>query len=138
MSQDTLVGDDRPSRTPRKSNECGSVKYERVPSPPFSSSPALTSVPSQDPQIVVLEDPPSLEEKTRKISLNESQNSDTDLSGGECPYDSENMEPMLENSGETTPAAISASACLSVPGMTLDDSCVRRRTPNLFQPSSES
>lgn len=138
VSQDTLVGDDRPSRTPRKSEVCGSVKYERVPSPPSSSSPALTSVPSQDPQIVVLEDPRSVDEKTRKISLNESQNSDTDLSGGECPYDSEVMEPMSENSGEATLAAISGSACLSVPGMTLDDSCVRRRTPNLFQPSSES
>lgn len=33
VSQDTLVGDDRPSRTPRKSEVCGSVKYERVPSP---------------------------------------------------------------------------------------------------------
>uniref|UniRef100_A0A8W8MSY6 Voltage-dependent T-type calcium channel subunit alpha n=1 Tax=Magallana gigas TaxID=29159 RepID=A0A8W8MSY6_MAGGI len=138
VSQDTLVGDDRPSRTPRKSEVCGSVKYERVPSPPSSSSPALTSVPSQDPQIVVLEDPRSVDAKTRKISLNESQNSDTDLSGGECPYDSEVMEPMSENSGEATLAAISGSACLSVPGMTLDDSCVRRRTPNLFQPSSES
>ncbi|XP_061166104.1 voltage-dependent T-type calcium channel subunit alpha-1H-like [Saccostrea echinata] len=136
-SQDTLVCDDQHSRTQRKSYEC-CVPCESASSIPNSPSQAQISVPSLDPCVLV--NPPSPDKKSRRISLNsdskESQSSDTDLSGAECPYDSE--EPMLDNSGDLTPVTANSGACLNVPVITSDDSCVRRRTPNLVQQTSES
>lgn len=139
-SQETLVGD-RPSRTQRKSDEC-CIQCDSVSSPRQSPTQAPPAVPSPDPSVVDHENPPSPDNRVRKISQNsdskESQNSDTDLSGGECSYEPEALEPMLGNSGDVTSANVSSGALLNVPVISSEDSCVRRRTPNFLQQAGES
>jgi hypothetical protein len=138
-SQETLV-EDRPSRTQRQSDEC-CIQCDNVSSPRQSPTQATPAVPSPEPSVVVVhDDSPSPDKKVRKISQisDGKDSSDTDLSGGECSYDPEALEPTPGKSGDVAPANSSSGALLNVPVISTEDSCVRRRTPNLLQQVGES